>query len=199
MAWRVIRWTNILTADPYSVGNGPLLKTGKLLLSIAYGKQLVTDAWITKSKEAGYLLDPQPFLPANSKQEQEWDFRMSDAVGKDRRNLLAEKTVYVTPSLKKDYGGGFKEIEELAKVAGAERIFSKPARDAKLDGDTIILALENGDLDAVKLRDDGYACFHKDLLSLSILRGRLNLDSDEFLIRPSSSQSKKTPKRKRSN
>ncbi|KAJ9665300.1 hypothetical protein H2201_004592 [Coniosporium apollinis] len=185
------------------VGTGKLVKTGKLLLSIAYGKQIVTDSWIKQSSQAGHLLDPQSFLPADTEREKEWGFRMSDAVGIDRRHLFAGKRLYVTPSLKKYYGkkdngSGYKEMEEVARVAGADRMVSMPARDLRRNDNTIIFALENGDLDGSKLNEDGNRCYHMDLLSISILRGRLDLESDEFLITPSSSQPKKTPKRKRS-
>lgn len=179
------------------MGKNGLRKTGKLLLSIALGMRIVTDEWFFASSKAERLLNTDAFIPHDPDREKEWGFSMPAIVGKPQRNLLEGKTLYITPALKKDYGkGGFKEIEEIAKTVGVEKVISKPARDVK-DANYIMLALENGDLDAATLHEHGRKCFHKDLLSNSILRGHLDLDSDEFKVEPPSSQPKKTKKKKR--
>ena len=180
------------------MGKSGLRKTGKLLLSIALGMRIVTDEWFFASSKAERLLNTDAFIPHDPDREKEWGFSMSAIVGKPQRNLLEGKTLYITPALKKDYGkGGFKEIEEIAKTVGVEKVISKPARDVK-DADYITLALQNGDLDAATLHEYGRKCFHKDLLSNSILRGHLDLDSDEFKVEPPSSQPKRTKKKRNS-
>lgn len=182
-------------ANVLCVGKKDLKKTGKLLLSVALGLRIVTDDWILASSKAERLLKTDNFIPEIPGREKEWGFSMADIVGKPQRDLFAGKTLYFTPALKKDYQSGFKEIEHIAKTVGVKKVVSKAARDLKFDEDCIILALEQGDLDAVMLHERQWACYHKDLLSTSILRGRLDLDSDEFVIEPTNTPPKKTKKR----
>lgn len=178
------------------VGAGELKKTGKLLLSVALGKRVVTDKWIIESAKVKYLLDPTPFLPQDSTHEKEWGFSLSEAVGKGRRQLLAGTALYFTPALRKEYGQGFAEIESVARASGCQKIISKPARDIE-NTECVILALEHGDNDAVTLLEKGRSCYSKDLLSIGVLRGRLDLDGEEFRIVASTSQAKKAAKKRK--
>ena len=67
-------------------------------------------------------------------------------------------------------------------AVGAKGVVSMPARDITPGPHYIVLALENGDLDAPILVDKGAVCYCKDLVTTSILRGKLELDSGEFRI-----------------
>ncbi|TKA75362.1 hypothetical protein B0A49_03333 [Cryomyces minteri] len=148
------------------VGKGEVKTTGKVLLSLAFGKTVVTDEWVSKSSDA-------------------------------KSCFTQPKILYFTPSLRKDYGGGFKEIEKIAKAVGAARVISKPPRELPAisngtsEPETIVLALEHGDSEVSILSEKGWTCYRKELLSNSILRGHLDLASDEFKIQPSASQQKK--------
>lgn len=188
---------NQITENGYDilvVGDNQLKKTSKLLLSVALGKPIVTDAWITQSLKAGKLIDTDPFVPDDPEREKGWGFDLRGATKRNnRRSLFSGKTVFFTPALRKDYGSSFKEIAGLMKVAGADHVISKPPREMdESDGPNIIaVGLEHGDLDAVDLLEQKRRCFNKDLLSLSILRGKLDLESNEFRIVLSGSQQKK--------
>jgi len=194
---------NKITENGYDilvVGDNHLKKTSKLLLSIALGKSIVTDAWVIQSSKAEKLLDTDPFVPDDPEREEEWGFTLREATSRNnRRSLFSGKTLYFTPALKKEYGSSFKEIEGLMKVVGADHVVSKPPRDLDEDGGPNIIAvgLEHGDLDVVGLLEHKRTCFNKDLLSLSILRGKLDLESDEFRIVLSGSQQKKKGKQRK--
>ncbi|KAK5172458.1 hypothetical protein LTR04_003956 [Oleoguttula sp. CCFEE 6159] len=171
------------------VGKGEVKTTGKLLLSLAFGKTIVTDEWVSKSSDAKKLLHPARFFPK--------DDNLAQVPPENRSELMTQKTLYFTPSLKKDYGGGFKEIEKIAKAVGAARVISKPPRELPAvsngtsEHETVVLALEHGDSEVSALSEKGWKCYRKELLSNSILRGHLDLASDEFKIQPSVSQQKK--------
>lgn len=67
-------------------------------------------------------------------------------------------------------------------AVGAKGVVSMPARDITPGPHYIVLALESGDLDAPILVEKGAICYCKDLVTTSILRGKLELDSGEFRI-----------------
>ena len=194
---------NKITENGYDilvVGDNHLKKTSKLLLSIALGKPIVTDAWVIQSSKAEKLLDTDPFVPDDPEREEEWGFTLREANSRNnRRSLFSGKILYFTPALKKEYGSSFKEIEGLMKVVGADHVISKPPRELDEDDGPNIIAvgLEHGDLDVVGLLEHKRTCFNKDLLSLSILRGKLDLESDEFRIVLSGSQQKKNGKQRK--
>lgn len=176
---------------------GTLVKSAKLLLGLALGKTIVSDTWVTKSLQAQSLLDPSRFPPVNAPKEWEWGNKEADVnkvLEADRAELFQDKVLFITPALKKEYGNGYGDIEKVAKAAGANRLISKSARDYSHNENTIILASENGDLEAMTLSgaDKGYRCYTKDLLSFSILRGILDLENDEFKLEPRGSQQKNT-------
>jgi hypothetical protein len=85
--------------------------------------------------------------------------------------------------LKKLYGKGYANIEKLVLTLGAKGVTSTAIRkDTQLPEDTIVMATPQGDIDAITLHNNGYACYDKELLSMSILRGELALD--EFKLTP---------------
>ncbi|KAI9663643.1 MAG: hypothetical protein M1821_007133 [Bathelium mastoideum] len=184
-------------SDILCIGHGEIRKSVSLLLAVAYGKQIVTDSWASKSLRAGHLLNPVAFLPSDTAREKEWNFRVSEISGQPRSDLFADKTIYFTPTLKREYGSsGFREIEEILRACGATSIISRAARDVPENSAFITMVSTSKDADASFLQKNGEPCFHKDLLSMSVLRGSLELESDEFRISPDSGENRSTRKRK---
>lgn len=160
---------------------GGLKKTSKILSAVALGKPIVSDIWAQECAKANGRLDIKAFLARDKEKEKEWEIPATWSTGESPcEDLLKGYTVYVTPSLKNDYGSGWKAIEDLAKLVGAKKVISKPSRAAPPDSDQIILmGLSKGDLDAVALHKEGRKIYEKDLLPISILRGELCLDDFE--------------------
>jgi len=175
---------SVSNSEPFEiliVGRGNLKKTSKLLQAFACGASIVTDEWVHQSLKAGMLLSLESFLPKDVSSEKEWAIKLADVVGHDRRDLFAGKTFFITPALKKDYKTNYRDIEELLKLVGAKKVVSKPAKGLKIDMDTIVLGLENGDKDVASLAGTT-KCYSKDFLSISIIRGTADLQSDEFQV-----------------
>ncbi|KAF4304101.1 BRCT domain-containing protein [Botryosphaeria dothidea] len=180
------------------LSNGTYVKSAKLLLGLAFGKPIVSYDWVVKSREAGRLLEVSYFPPLHAPDEWLWGGNEEDvnqALTVDRSTLFKGNVFFVTPALKKEYAGGYADLERIIKAAGA-KVVSKSARDYKHTDDTIILASENSDLEGMALMgadkdEDGYQLYTKDLVSMSVIRGALDLDSEEFKIKQSSSQSKR--------
>lgn len=160
-----------------------LQKTYKILLSVALGKQILSDAWLTQSALQGEVLDTEPFELAK-KSKQKYDVEAGDLVkdGKSRKALLKGRTLFVTPAMKREYGvKGYSDLESLAKVIGAKELICKSKRGIKpTDNDLIIGSEKYSDIDAIGLMEQGAKVFHKEKLSLSIFRGELDLQNDEF-------------------
>lgn len=177
--------------DILVVGEGDIKKTPKLLMSLVLQKIITSDKWMVHSAQKGKITDPALFEPPDL------DIR------RDRRKLFKGRHIFVTRALKKEYGTGFKDIQAVVKLAGAESVVSKVLRSSDditkgIGKDVVVLALERDDLESISLMDHGVTCYTKDLLSTSILRGELELGDDEFRIAPLPSQSKRAKGGKRS-
>jgi len=169
------------------VGKGELKKTSKVLMCMALGIPLATDKWVTASRKAKRLLGPSDFLPEDT---------TNGMIGKGRQDLLEGYSIYLTPALKRDYGtSGYNEIKAIAKAAGAKDVISKVSRSIVNDDGLIILGLSHEDIDAKALHEKNLPLFTKELLSTSIIRGKLETDSSEFQITFDLDQPKKTPKK----
>ncbi|KAF1849447.1 uncharacterized protein K460DRAFT_331441 [Cucurbitaria berberidis CBS 394.84] len=164
---------NILCVRP-----GTLTKTMKLLESIARGIPIVTDKWLLDSAKAGHFLALHDYQPSVPNQEEDWKFELGKVWGKPQAPFQGY-TIHFTPELRKSYAD-FKEIEHVCKAVGAKVVTKKPSKNDNL----IVLAKEDRDKEAEKLMQDGTTCYSKDLLTNSILRGEVDLDSDEFMIKP---------------
>ncbi|KAF1962304.1 hypothetical protein CC80DRAFT_158821 [Byssothecium circinans] len=154
----------------------PLVKTMKLLQSIALGIPIVTDQWLIDSSLAGRLLPLKPYMPSVPAQEKEWKFSLASVWSTPQNTLFEGYTILFTPALKATYAD-FKEVEQVCKAVGAKKVVCKrpTAKDVE-SAETILLAADEGDAEAV-----GGTCFSKDFLTMSILRGgAIDLESEEF-------------------
>lgn len=159
------------------VGKGELKTTAKLLKSLVLRKHIATDAWLLQSAKEDAILDPSRFG------HKEVDMEA------DRSKLFEDTTIVATPALRKEYGTGWKDMEELAKLAGARSLLSKPLRSVNADDEhLLILGLEWEDLDAISFIEYGKPVYTKELFTSSILYGHLRFDEDQYKVRLRPSQ-----------
>ena len=179
------------------VGKGELKKTSKLIMAIMLGKEVITDDWVTESAQCNKLQTMEEYLARDPEREDEWGFNIRDAIDRGRQGLkiLQDWTVIFTTSAKKEVGkSGFSDLKEIATYAGAKSILTTVPKKppAELPFTLIIGTVEDVDSPALgKLR-----CYTRDIIGLSVLRGRLEIDSEEFLIQKPE-QEKASKKRKR--
>lgn len=175
------------------VGPGELKRTPKFTISVALGKWIVEDQWLIDSKEVGYFLDPDPYIPHDPTHEKAWSFSLRTAIARGRNgenNILEEHTIYITPALLAQVKA-FKQEEsliEMLKTTGAGSIIRKAPKGRKEDdenGDkTLILGAEKGDNDVVGLEKLGWNVYGTGIVAVSVLRGRLEVGEKEFRIMP---------------
>ena len=179
------------------VGKGELKKTSKLIMAIMLGKEVITDDWVTESAQCNKLQSIDDYLAQDPEREQEWRFNIRDAVERGRQELkiLQDWTIIFTASARKEVGkSGFSDLKEIATYAGAKSILTtlpkKPPEELPL---TLVIGTV-ADVESQSLAN--WKCYTRDIIGLSVLRGRLEIDSEEFLIQKPE-QEKGSRKRKR--
>lgn len=173
-----------------------------MLLAVVLGKQIIRDDWIVESAGQKQLLDAANFVLNDPKFEEKWGRALDDIYEHPLTDLLAGMTLFITPSLKKEYGTGFKDIEKIATAAGATKVLSRQVKDVNgVVGkggsvDDVVVMAADDDEQAELLIEAGVVCYVKDLLSSSIFAGTLNTDVEDMKWAP---KSKPKPKQKRLN
>lgn len=151
------------------------LKSAKVLHSLAMGRLVVTDDWLTDSKTAGEILDPTKFVHK----------ALEENITHNRRRIFSGKRLFFTSPLVSNYKDGWSDIQEVAKEAGAIEVdkvpFNKPTylRDYN---NVVLFGGEKADNDVSRLiSEHGRTVYSKELFTHSILSGELVLD-DEFKL-----------------
>lgn len=173
------------------VPQGALATTAKILRTLASDKLVVTDDWVTDSKAHGSLLEPDDYVHD----------ALKEIVEVHRSKLFVGKIVYFTKKLANDYGWtGWASIQALVKEMGARFVESGSADKGEKTsrmGDTIFFGNDGLDSDAAALASEhGKVVYHKDLLTQSVLRGELDLESDEFKLKDLARAGKKVGKKR---
>ena len=133
--------------------------------------------------------DPEPYIPNDPLHEKEWGFNLAAAVKRGRQgenSVLKGWNVNITLALISQLKAGKQEesLVEMLKAAGAGNIAKKAPKGVKRDGEqTLVLGSEKGDNEVNTLAKSGWAVFSTGIIALSVLRGKLDTDTDEFLIK----------------
>lgn len=169
--------TNFICVVPT---NGDLKKTSKILRTLAFGKLVVTDAWLKESMKVGEFLEPTDYIHAD----------LENTLGADRGKLFGGLTVFFTANLYSELkaNNNWDPMYALARNAGASIVkYGKALKGleaAKRCGDRIVFLASDPakDRNAKELADEGYDVYSKGLLTTSVLLGQLDLKSEEFLL-----------------
>ena len=171
-----------------------LKKTSKVILAVLLGKDIVTDNWVIDSVKGNDLLSIVPYIARDPKKEADWGISLEQAIYRGKRGLkvLQDHSIHFTPSVKKELGkNGFDELKEIAKCAGARSVFSAlPKKSPEETPLTVVVATDDKN-EVAELQKLGWRAYMKDIISLSVLRGKLDLESDEFLIQEAKKESRK--------
>lgn len=174
---------NVDDCDNLCVAKGELKKTAKVISAIASGKPVVFDAWAKESANKKELLDPTPYLASHTKHKKEWGITLAEAIdfGKQGLKPFASYVVCITPTLKHQLGSAFAEIKQIAGIGGAAKVLRRAPTGRDNRSTTLVVATDD-DPKLVQLAQEGWRCYRKDLITISVLRSALDLESDEFLI-----------------
>ena len=175
-----------------------LKKTSKFILAVLLGKDVITDSWVIDSVRAKELLGFESYMARDADKEAEWGISLDEAISRGKKGGLKvfhDHAVLFTPSAKKEVGKtGFEELGEIAKCAGATSVTSAlPRKSPEEAARTVVVGTQNR-AEMTELQK-GWRVYFKDIISLSVLRGRLDLDSDEFLIKEHKGEESRKRKR----
>ena len=103
----------------------------------------------------------------------------------------------MTQAFEKSLGSQAQAFEKIATLAGAESmdVVTEQEDMGSPDVSTLVLGIAD-DAQAATLSTAGWRIYEKDILTLSALRGKVDLDSDEFLL-PYRESSEPLAKRRR--
>ena len=180
------------------VGKGELKKTSKLLSAVVLGLDVITDEWVVDSARLKTLQEINPYLARDPRRESEWGIKLDEAIERGRQNVqvFKDQKIVFTFKAKKDLGkDGFADLKNIATCAGAVSVESlTPKKTLATDSKHLIIGSpEDADTPALQ----SLRCFTKDILGLSVLRGHLDLESDEFVVKSGPSQSKGSGKKRK--
>lgn len=182
----VTKVKSVKDCDILCIGNSDLKKTCNLVLAVISGKQVITEEWVLQSVTKGELLDHHGFLARDPVKEAEWETNLSEAIERGKQGVrpFLDFTVHFTAAAKKELGKGFTDLKEIATYAGAKSVQATLPRKSSLAQalKTIVIAIPD-DVDLSVLEEGGWRSFNKDIVTLSVLRGSLDMNSDEFLVR----------------
>lgn len=172
------------------VGPGELKKTSKLLLAVVLGKDIVRDKWLVDSARQGRLLDLSPYAAEDSNRAAEWGTKLGDAIarGKAGTKPFVGWTFYFTPSLKRELGSAFLELAEITILAGAAGAYARLPHKVIGPSPSLVVVVGSNDRDAPTLAEAGWSCYSKDIISLSVLQGRVNTESFRLDLQPTQAE-----------
>ena len=183
-----VKVTDINIANFLCVKDDKLVKSSSLLQAILQGIHIVTERWISAPQRYGGFPDPEKYIPSDPDRELEWSFEIASAVRRGREGfpaLLADITVWFTQRLKQSRKTQVvRDLSNVASGLGATEVkFGIPSHQSVLHGtvEDVIIGIEN-DPQAPHVGRLGHQLYDKDLLTMAVLRGKLDLESNEFKV-----------------
>ncbi|KAL2053951.1 hypothetical protein ABVK25_005880 [Lepraria finkii] len=144
----------------------------------------------------GKLQSIEQYLARDREREEEWGINLEAAIerGKQGLKVLQDWTVIFTASAKKEIGkSGFSDLKEIAISSGAKTVSGAlPKKGPEEVSPTLIIGTQEDTGSSVL---DAWKVFTRDIISLSVLRGNLDTDSEEFLIQKKQKGTNKKRKR----
>lgn len=183
---------DIKDATCFCVGREELKRTTKLILAVLKGIYIVRDTWVTDSARVKELQNIDSYTVKDSLREQEWGMKLEEAIERGRQGIriFQGRTIVFTPSAKKDLGKtNFSDLQEIALGAGAKSVTMTMPR--KGPGPLPSLLFVGTSKDLTLSTSHNWRYYTKDVISLSVLRGNLDEESDEFLIHNEPNANKK--------
>ena len=148
-----------------------LLKTSKVLRSLALGKKIVTERWLIDSQEEGELLDPAAFIHPD----------VADSMDAARGDLFSGRILFFTEAAVREYKTKWNDMKALLKDAGASEVKNGYAgKGGTMVGRTAVIYIgTKNDRDASALISEyGRDVYDKEFIKDTIVSGVLDLDDD---------------------
>jgi hypothetical protein len=182
--WMTKRNIKFITETPSKPSNffcvvrdASLPSTVKVLKTLMAGRPVVSDSWITMSKQKKNLLDPDEHLHHG----------LVGTARTDRQSLFAGKRAVFTTAAAKTWQNDWQEIPGLLSDAGAISVASltfEGAEKIKPYEEVLLFGVDNAvDKDATHLLEAGRTVYDRAMVAQSIIHAELDLENTEFQLR----------------
>ena len=178
---------SIIDANILCIAPGQLKKTYKLIMAVARGKDIVSTEWMEDVHRQGSFTAVEDFLPRDGSRERSWKFNLKEAINRGKKGLsqlLTGTTIYFTKQLKAELGDLERELAQIATIVGANvkgRLPTVKDKNKLKDEDVMVLGVL-ADPQSDFIARLGLTLFNKDVLTMAVLRGKVERQSEEFLI-----------------
>ncbi|MCJ1472701.1 hypothetical protein MMC13_001350 [Lambiella insularis] len=174
--------SDVHACDYMCIGPGPVKVTSNLVKAVTSGKHVVTEDWVRQSAAENELLDPTDFLADDPELESRMGLTLAEAVerGRTQPKPLDGFMVYFTPATKKELGKAAVEYKDIAMHGGA--VVESRAPKSSDDRSQWLIISSTNDAGLSKLLESGLTSYTKDIITMSVLRSVLDLESEEFVI-----------------
>lgn len=179
---------SINEANLLCIAEGPLKKTGKFIMAVAKGMDMVTEKWVADAHRLGRLPAINGYIPLDGSRERQWKFNLKEAIGRGKQgltHLLSGTTVILTKQLRIDLGNLAREISEIATILGADAVKSRvPAlKDrSKYTEKKLLIIGVRGDPLGAHVGRLGHKLYNRDILTMAALRGEVEWNCEDFVI-----------------
>ncbi|MCJ1402938.1 hypothetical protein MMC11_006159 [Xylographa trunciseda] len=167
--------------DYLCIGAGAIKKTVNLVIAVASGKLVISDKWALNSAETKTLLNPYDFIAKDCSLEGKLGVSLSEAIerGRVQHKPLKGYKLFFTPVIKKELGKALGDLKGIAIHGGATIEVRLPGPQEQL---LSIVITSADDPQLAELTADGWRCFKKDIITMTVLRSALDIESHEFVI-----------------
>ena len=199
-AMGIVKTDVIAECDAFCVKRGPDLKrTANVIMAAFQGKHIVTDDWLVSSIRVQRLINPENYLAKNTAEEKRWAFRWTDVSSRGRSGTRTWQgcKILATEDLRTGLRENFENLKSVALLAGASsfEVVSEKSQLNQLGEDVLLVGVANDKL-AADL-PEGQQCYTKEMITVNALRGKVDWDSEDFLVSPPKSPPRPAKKRKR--
>ncbi|GAM28851.1 hypothetical protein SAMD00019534_120270 [Acytostelium subglobosum LB1] len=155
-----------------------LIRTVKILLAIANGKEMVGIQWLKDCGKAGHFLKEDEYMLSDANAEKEWKFELRQSL-EHARNIINNNSNLKKPLdglsfLVMEHSAPPKDvIQDLIKAGGGHEV---DASAITADSDTIIIASEKDRRQLKSFLDIGATVHTGELLLLATLRQKIDLN-----------------------
>lgn len=132
-------------------------------------------------------IDTQLYCPTDPAREVEWNVKFSEILQQDSSlidqnlQIFQDKSVFFTPAIRRSLqnAASFDDFKNMVTITGGT-ILTKSPKDMVLDNSCIIVSID--DKENKKFMEGGKRVYKTDLITLSILRGVLDLENKEYML-----------------
>lgn len=179
---------DVFQADILCVPDNQIKKSTKFVLAIILGKYIVSERFIEAAQTSKLFPDPSAHLPRDKKKEREWKFNLTNAVARNQEikqenipKLLDSCSIFLTNQVQQELGELLEEFRTVVQAMGAKQVSKRLPTKMAAPLTSIVIASVN-DPEATKVGAMNHRIYNKDVVIMAALRGKLELDSDEFML-----------------